>query len=882
MKLYPPSIEGKLPACGGDSLVIPFMMNRAVGVEEVGGMVATIKTISTGRVVGALTGSFNPGATSGKYSASFKISDLTTPLNDGQFYKVQIAYKQLATNEIGYYSNVGIFKKTTKPDVKIPQLEDNFYNGYEYTGTYSQKGKDETEKIYSYCFELSDMDGNLIDTSGVQIHDSSKDSESSSEAQDVWKSSVELIKDIPYYIIYKVTTINGLEVSSKTYTTINQDSIDVDLDMELRTALNPEEGSIKLSIKPKDKVNSIISGNFILVRASSLNNFSSWDEVYRFAYLNVTLSEDKPILIWEDYSIQQGEEYMYALQAYNGKIYSNRMLSSDGKIKVDFVDMFLSDGERQLKIQFNPKVSNFKNNVLETKMETIGSKYPFIFKNGYVHYKEFSISGLLSMLSDTGNTFMKINDVEQQTRRISSPSMITPNEALSTDLSADNIYKERQFKLEVLDWLNNGKPKIFRSPAEGNYIVRTMNVSLSPNDTLGRMLHTFQCTAYEIAEWNFKNLSDLKLINIPQNKISNVKIAQIQPKQMMGLSESEFQLKYSIFENMKNDKLIRFKSPAYHVNITEATPGTILGFTFSDLTDETVYIEIGGTGAYYFQIRDFPLFEVELYHGRWDEMKITFEYDDFTPTDAFSKIADFKTSDEIRRIPGPGFTTNLMARTDYGSSSQNHILSDIRREIGIIHYLRAEKRYIQEVWRTPDGRYSRNQSLNDIIEDDEWNPILLYHNNSNGKYYSGNMRTELIGEPDFRLCISDNPEEYIDLGGNWVENESGKRFGGSFGRIDALRSIDKLTTLRVGNGVLVDIAYRVRTKEYVVESKDKTVSEAKAVWENNVNYLKQMIQNDNIYITVDDINKQRSTVNKTYDDFIVQLRLALQREGVIV
>ena len=37
---------------------------------------------------------------------------------------------------------------------------------------------------------------------------------------------------------------------------------------------------------------------------------------------------------------------MYALQAYNGKIYSNRMLSSDGKIKVDFVDMFLSDGER--------------------------------------------------------------------------------------------------------------------------------------------------------------------------------------------------------------------------------------------------------------------------------------------------------------------------------------------------------------------------------------------------------------------------------------------------------------------------------------------------------------------------------------------------------
>jgi hypothetical protein len=30
-----------------------------------------------------------------------------------------------------------------------------------------------------------------------------------------------------------------------------------------------------------------------------------------------------------------------------------------------------------------------------------------------------------------------------------------------------------------------------------------MNVSLTPNDTLGRMLHTFNGTAYEIAEYNF-------------------------------------------------------------------------------------------------------------------------------------------------------------------------------------------------------------------------------------------------------------------------------------------------------------------------------------------------------------------------------------------
>jgi len=36
--------------------------------------------------------------------------------------------------------------------------------------------------------------------------------------------------------------------------------------------------------------------------------------------------------------------------------------------------------------------------------------------------------------------------------------------------------------MAALDWLNDGKPKLFRSPAEGNYLVRLMNASLTPND----------------------------------------------------------------------------------------------------------------------------------------------------------------------------------------------------------------------------------------------------------------------------------------------------------------------------------------------------------------------------------------------------------------
>ena len=83
----------------------------------------------------------------------------------------------------------------------------------------------------------------------------------------------------------------------------------------------------------------------------------------------------------------------------------------------------------------------------------------------------------------------------------------------TTSLEGYNIYAERVFKLQVLDWLNDGQTKLFRSPTEGNYIVRLMNISLTPNDNLGRMLHNVQCNAYEVAPYNHKSLFDLGYYN---------------------------------------------------------------------------------------------------------------------------------------------------------------------------------------------------------------------------------------------------------------------------------------------------------------------------------------------------------------------------------
>lgn len=143
-------------------------------------------------------------------------------------------------------------------------------------------------------------------------------------------------------------------------------------------------------------------------------------------------------------------------------------------------------GATRLPIKFNPKISSFKTIIQEQKIETIGGKYPVFFRNGNVRYKEIGIQGLISYHMASSGEFMAETE-------------LFPNNEFTrnTNLTYDNIVAEQKFREKVYNWLINGEPKLFVSPTEGIYLVRLMNVSLSPNETLGRMLYSFSCTGYE-------------------------------------------------------------------------------------------------------------------------------------------------------------------------------------------------------------------------------------------------------------------------------------------------------------------------------------------------------------------------------------------------
>ena len=54
-KLYPPVIEGTIPAFYGTTLVVPFSMNRSVSDSEINGFALKVKTVQSSTWLTTLT-----------------------------------------------------------------------------------------------------------------------------------------------------------------------------------------------------------------------------------------------------------------------------------------------------------------------------------------------------------------------------------------------------------------------------------------------------------------------------------------------------------------------------------------------------------------------------------------------------------------------------------------------------------------------------------------------------------------------------------------------------------------------------------------------------------------------------------------------------------
>jgi len=104
---------------------------------------------------------------------------------------------------------------------------------------------DNTEKVYSYRFDMWDSNDKLVVTTGNLIHNTSEDTEYD-KSRDVFYTNKYLREGEIGHIQYTVKTLNGLIVSSPKYRIMRVPSIDMVYPLEVFPELNFDEGYIKL------------------------------------------------------------------------------------------------------------------------------------------------------------------------------------------------------------------------------------------------------------------------------------------------------------------------------------------------------------------------------------------------------------------------------------------------------------------------------------------------------------------------------------------------------------------------------------------------------------------------------------------------------------
>lgn len=867
-KLNPPILENTLPAftrsVSGSTIRIPFQLSRAVGKSDFSKVRFIMKSVQSNKEL--FTRDCEPVLVNkSQYEINHKFSNSDDFIPAiGQYYKVQLAFIEKSTKDVGYYSDVGIIKCISHPNVYIKDQASNQKNSYEYIGVYSQEETkelktDKTEKVYSYQFSLYDEEGNLLLTSGEKIHNTDNDTEPD-QSWDSWTITKALEPNKIYQLGYKITTINGYCSEEVRYQIIEGETVDPNLHASLSVKNNFENGYNKVSlIGAKD--NKYLNGSFVLMRTTSEDGYDSWQQICKFQLLNWNTNGTKEIC--KDYCLQQGYSYQYAIQAYNTSgLYSNRVVNVEGPVVCDFEDCFLSDGEKNLKIRYNPKVGSFKTTVLETKTNTLGGKYPFIFRNGNVEYKEFTISGLLSLMSDDDGDFFDRWTEEDTSCRRKTRSQDMDFSPAGTLLTGENYRREREYKMRVLEWLNNGKPKLFRSPAEGNFIVQLMNTTLTPNDTLGRMLHTFNTNACEIAEYNYQNLQKYGFTVESTVETRTLKIKQLDLN--------------NVPSSMKNSSGEILIPSAYLASVT-ASPNVRFSYTLMRGTT----IQNGNTnltGTFVFPdevLKESPLVALKLLSSSWGKSaKLIYGYYD-EPDTSFSYIKSISITDQIVQESGLGI----------GKDNSTNILKkyqDVRLKIGNIHYLSAERKIIQNISYNSTTKKYMFDSVSELTV---WNVGCLYKIKWDGKegYIDGNNPPAAINAnkhtynaPSSLISLTQKELFYFELDDAKADLEGyqdTKNNREILGR-EVLTNLKGVKSIKAGKGIIMNIVYQEKEITYSIESTNTTIKQNKTDWQKSKTaYEKAIAKGD-----LEEIASTKNTMKKRYNTYVNNLNNALKKE----
>ena len=262
-------------------------------------------------------------------------------------------------------------------------------------------------------------------------------------------------------------------------------------------AIDSVIGKVNISLQPAEGQTEIASGSkFVIRRGSDKDNFQYWDTIWEKT-LTAATSE---VISFNDFTIESGVLYKYEINYIDATNNHNHYFIVEGPVISVFDHAFLTGEGTQLCVKFNPNVNNFKRNVADSVVTTVGGKYPYINRNGDMDYRSFSLSGTIAYEMDAEHQFASRSSMYGEWIEVYGSYFV--NRYINQQ---NDRITQRKFRELVMDYLYSDLPKLFRSTPEGNILVRLTDINLTPNQQLGRMIYDFSCTATEIGDASVEN-----------------------------------------------------------------------------------------------------------------------------------------------------------------------------------------------------------------------------------------------------------------------------------------------------------------------------------------------------------------------------------------
>lgn len=467
------------------------------------------------------------------------------------YYKVQIRFDNCLDeidssyiiskrSHFSEWSAVTLLKAIPKAEIKLTNFDINigaittvtpqYTPGViPITGTVTFNPIKTNEHLKFFNIEILDSAGNVVKESGKHFVEEENNTFS-------WLCDLTNFSFGNYYVQLYLTTNNNyiikkeysfklIESSALEFNpvwTFNKVTLPFTGDTQ-QMMVTSEDGWVTINIHIR---NMLPAGYLFIKRASNLDKYLNWEIIDCTYFSNGAIVETTFV----DKTVCSLVNYKYSCQYLTlGGLWS-KTIKTNEIVYPDFYDALILRGNRQLALRYNTQITNLTPVVGRVKIDTLGGKYPRFAENAKMHYKQFQISGLISAESDYNRKFISDWDYDEEidiyNKQMNGKLMIRNDTAIKSIFDpenhtwhntypTDNWWWERKFREEVLEWLNDGEPKLYRSMTEGNMVVMFDSVSLTPNAQLGRRIWNFSATVYEVADgYSLTDLSTLGIFTI--------------------------------------------------------------------------------------------------------------------------------------------------------------------------------------------------------------------------------------------------------------------------------------------------------------------------------------------------------------------------------